>query len=62
MKKIKKNPVFAPTQRHGIKNIFIIQILALLKENFKIIMLTILVCVILFSAASCLGKELAYVF
>ena len=56
----KKNSLLATTQKQGIQNKYILQILAFLKLNFKYILGTILIFTIFTYFAEWLGRWLAY--
>lgn len=60
MKKTKKYPVIAKKQRHGIKNIYTIRILAFLVENVKYILLGILIAIFSIWIGEVLGRWLSY--
>lgn len=62
MKKTNKNSLLATTQRQGIKNTFILKILACFKENYKYILITIIFSVIGMYIGEQLGRWLAYGF
>lgn len=55
-----KNSLLATKQRQGIKNIYIIKILAFLRENYKYIFFTVMVSIFAIWVGETVGKIIAY--
>lgn len=59
MENNKKNSLLATTQKQGISNIFLLQIISCLKLNFKYIFFTILFSLLAIYIGETVGKFIA---